>query len=191
MCEQALRAIAVLFLLILLSFGQVREAWGDDYHGQVVDAETGKPIEGAVVVVEWHKKPRVAIGGINYFHNAREALTDADGKFVLDSSPGIDWNPFTYVQEPRIIVFYPGYRPFTPANPQDVGIKGGLSEIAQAFEQGVTVKLTKLASEKELRYFTSKGGFGPVMAPYAVIPNLFRLINVQRKLLGIEELRIP
>ena len=86
----------------------------------MIDAETGKPIEGAVVVVEWHKKPRIAMGGIAYFHNARETLTDADGKFVLDSSPGIDWNPLTYIQEPRIIVFYPGYRPFTPAYMKDL-----------------------------------------------------------------------
>jgi hypothetical protein len=183
--------LMLLLIFLLLPFSQVRGAWGGDYHGQVVDAETGKPIEGAVVVVEWHKKPRVAMGGISYFHNAREALTDADGKFSLDSSPGVDWNPFTYVEEPRIIAFYPGYRPFTPAHPEDVGIKGGLNEIADAFERGVVVKLTKLTSEKELRRFTDRSGFGPIMAPPTVIPNLLRLINVQRKIVGMRELTFP
>ena len=189
--QHMLRLGVALLLLLLLPFGQVRGAWGADYHGQVVDAETGKPIEGAVIVVEWHKKPRVAIGGINYFHNAREALTDADGTFVLDSSPGIDWNPFTYVQEPYIVAFYPGYRPFTAAHPEDIGIKGGLNEISAAFEGGVVVRLTKLKTEKELKYFTSQGTIGGLWAPFGTLPNLIRLINIQRKMAGIGELQYP
>ena len=39
-------------LLLLVPFGQVRAALGADYHGQVVDADTGKPIEGAVVLAQ-------------------------------------------------------------------------------------------------------------------------------------------
>jgi len=188
---QMLRSGVLIFLLILFSFGQLRGAWGADYHGQVVDAETAKPIDGAVVLVEWHKKPRVAMGGIEYFHNARETLTDAEGKFVLDSSSGIDWNPFTYILNPEIIAFSPGYRPFTAAHPEDIGTKGGLSEIAKAFESGVTVRLTKLTSEKELRRYTVISGFGAIMAPSATIPNLKRLMNDSRKLLGNDEFRIP
>ena len=185
-------ALALLFVLFL-PFGQVRGAWGGDYHGQVVDAETGKPIEGAVIVVEWHKKDRIAMGGINYFHNAREAVTDADGKFVLDSSPGIDWNPLTYIQEPEIIAFYPGYRPFTAAHPGDIDLKtrGSLNEIAAAFERGVVVKLTRLKTEKELKSITDKSGAGSIRAPYAMLPNFLRLINIQRKMVGMNELRFP
>lgn len=180
-------------LLVVLFCCEIGSAWAGAYHGQVVDAETGKPIEGAVVVVEWHKKDRVAlIEAGSSFHNAKETLTDAEGKFSLDSSRGIDWNPFTYIQyPPRIIAFYPGYRPFSPAHPEDIGIKGGLGEIEEAFKRGVIVKLRKLNSEKEQRYFTSKGSFGPVMAPYAMIPNLLRVINAQRKMLGMQELSIP
>jgi hypothetical protein len=182
----------VLFFLLLSSLGQLRDARSEDYHGQVVDAETGKPIQGAVVLAEWHKKPRISMSDINYFHNARETVTDGEGKFSLDSSPGIDWNPLTYVdQAPYIVVFYPSYRPFTDAYPEDIGVKGGMKEIADAFERGVVVKLKELRSEKELRKFTSKGGFGPIMAPYAEISNLFRLFNIQRRMLGMEELTLP
>jgi hypothetical protein len=181
-------AVAMLFPVLLLS-GQVTSAWGAPYHGQVVDAETGRPIEGAVVMVEWHKKPRVAMGGIAYFHNARETLTDAEGKFSLDSSPGVDWNPLTAVQEPRIAVFYPGYRPFS-ANEYPSEYRG-LYEIAEAFERGVLVKLIKMKTEKELKYFTSQGTIGGIWAPFGTLPNLVRLINIQRKMAGIDELRYP
>ena len=157
-----------LMLLLLLPFDQVRSAWGAAYHGQVVDAETGKPIEGAVVMVEWHKKAIYEMDGGGRFHNARETLTDAEGKFSLDSSEGINWNPLTIVQAPRIIAFYPGYRAFTAAHPEDIGTKSDLYKIAEAFERGVVVKLTKLTSEKELRRYTTRSGFGLIMAPYTV-----------------------
>jgi hypothetical protein len=189
--EQILRFGVSLFLLILFSFGQLRGAWCADYHGQVVDAETGKPIEGAVVVVEWHKKAIYEMDGGSTFHNAREALTGADGKFVLDSSPGIDWNPLTHIQAPEIIVFYPGYRPFTAAHPEDIGTISDLYEIAEAFEHGVVVKLKKLTSEKEGRRYTDSSGFGSIRASYAIIPNFHRLINVQRKIVGMREITYP
>ena len=141
-------------------------------------------------MVEWHKKPRVAIGGISYFHNAREALTDAEGKFSLDSSPGIDWNPFTYIQEPWIITFYTGYRPFYAAHPEDIGMAAkasSLKKIAEAFEQGVVVKLLRLKTNEELRNIS----IGPIIAPWEYRPHLMRLLNTHYKLAGASEYRGP
>jgi hypothetical protein len=88
-------------------------------------------------------------------------------------------------------VFYPGYRPFTAAHPEDIGTKSDLNEIAEAFERGVVVKLAKLKTEKEQRSVTNKSGAGSIRAPYAVLPNFLRLINIQRKMVGMEELRFP
>lgn len=163
-------------------------AWAANYHGQVIDTETGKPIGGAVVVVEWHKKAFLSMNGGWSFHNVRETLTDAQGNFLLDSSEGINWNPFTFVQAPIIIAFYPGYLPFTPGNPGD--IKGGLYEITDVLERGAVVKLTRLRSDKELKRFTDKSSIGGIRAPYSKIPNLLRLINIQRKMVGLGELSI-
>jgi hypothetical protein len=187
--QGSLRIGFALLALLLLPFGQVRGAWGAYYHGQVVDAETGKPIEGAVVMVEWHKRAIYSMDGGGIFHNARETVTDSDGKFSLDSSEGINWNPLTFVQAPRIIAFYPGYLPFTPGNPGE--IKGGLYEIAETLERGAVIKLTRLKTEKELRNFTDKSGVGSIRAPYAMLPNFLRLINVQRKMVGLDELQFP
>ena len=177
-----------LLLLLLLAFGQARSAWGAAYHGQVVDAETGKPIEGAVVMVEWQKKAFLSMNGGWSFHNARETLTDADGKFSLSSAEGINLNPFTFVQEPRIIVFSPGYRPLTPYNPGEFKHVYG---IAEALEKGATVKLAKITTEQESRRYTDSAGFGLIMATYEMIPNFYRLINVQRKMGGMKELQYP
>ena len=179
-----------LMLLHLLPFDQVRSAWGAADHGQVVDAETGKPIEGAVVMVEWHKKAIYEMDGGGRFHNARETLTDAEGKFSLDSSEGINWNPLTIVQA-QIIAFYPGYRAFTAAHPEDIGTKSDLYKIAEAFERGVDVNSNKVNFRKGVEALYNRSGFGLIMAPYTVVPNLLRLINIQRKLLGIDEFKLP
>src|SRR5438552_10149675 len=42
------------------------------YHGTVVDAETGTPLQGASVTVVWVKRPVIAMDGPEYFHEARE-----------------------------------------------------------------------------------------------------------------------
>ena len=62
---------------------------------KVVDAETGQPLEGAVFVIVWNKKLAVSMNGSRDFHSAKEALTDANGEFLVYGSPGLDWNPFT------------------------------------------------------------------------------------------------
>jgi hypothetical protein len=177
-----------LSLLLLLPFGQVRSALGATYHGQVVDAETGKPLEGSVVAVVWYKKPILAMGGINYFHNARETITDSEGKFSLDGSEGLNWNPFMSVQEPRIIVFQPGYAPLTPDDPREFKDAYG---IAAGLERGAVVTLPKLKTQEEQKNVAMRS-FGLTQGPFfQYLPNFMRLRNVQNKMAGYDELREP
>jgi len=70
--------------------------------GTVVDAETGKPIEGAVVLVEWTIKKGI---GDKHTESVKvaEVLTDKDGKFDL---PGC-YQPF--VEAPDLTIYKRGY----------------------------------------------------------------------------------
>lgn len=70
--------------------------------GRVIDAETGKPIEGAVVLVEWTKTKGF---GLTYTesYKAAEAVSDKEGKFTL---PGC-YSPF--VNEPNVTIYKKGY----------------------------------------------------------------------------------
>ena len=54
--------------------------------GTVVDAETGKPIEGAVVLVEWTKTHGIGEHWTESF-KVEESVTDREGKFTIT---GID-----------------------------------------------------------------------------------------------------
>jgi hypothetical protein len=70
--------------------------------GTVVDAETGQPIEGAVVLVEWTKTKGF---GLTYTESYKvaETLTDKEGKFVL---PGCYSSS---VNAPHVTIYKKGY----------------------------------------------------------------------------------
>jgi hypothetical protein len=69
----------------------------------VVDVETGKPIEGAVVLVEWTKTKGVP--GMSHTESAKviEVVSDKDGKVVI--SGNID----PLVDPPNITIYRKGY----------------------------------------------------------------------------------
>ena len=57
---------------LLLLFITIPAVWGANYHGRVIDAETGKPIEGAVIMVEWHKRA-------NLLHGRGQDISQCEG----------------------------------------------------------------------------------------------------------------
>ena len=151
-------------------------AFGDVYHGTVVDEETGDPLEGASVSVIWYRTPIIQLAGSLYFQNAQETVTDANGKFSLEVSPGIDWSPFTTVVKEQVTVIYkPGYGPFAPGRmPRKFW---EYSERVAAFRKGATIKLAKLKTKEEMREFSILSSLGIVRTPHEKIPNLIRNIK--------------
>jgi hypothetical protein len=153
------------------------------YHGQVLDEETGKPLEGAVVVVVWHTRPIIAMDAPEYFHDAKEALTDAQGRFRMEASPAIEWNPFTVIKKPNIAIFQPGYEPFALLRPLTRQGFKSFEDVDRALQKGATIKLPPLKTQEQLKKSGLDIAIGEV--PSAKIPNLIRVINVQRKTAGL------
>jgi hypothetical protein len=90
-------------------------------HGKVIDADTLKPIEGAVVWAIWMKcRPGIGSGSCQT-GMAKEVLTDASGEWSITGPKGNDdpgfirsilgilvpWN-----ESPRVEYYKPGYFPF-------------------------------------------------------------------------------
>lgn len=72
--------------------------------GTVIDAETGKPIEGAVVFVEWSKSKAKWTGlGYTETYKTVEKVTDKNGKFKVF---GV-FSPF--VNPPIVVIYKKGY----------------------------------------------------------------------------------
>ncbi len=71
--------------------------------GIVVDAETGKPIEGAVILVEWTKTKGIPGLTSHDSYKVVEVVTNKDGKAVIEgvSRPFVDY--------PDVTVYRKGY----------------------------------------------------------------------------------
>ncbi len=104
----------ILFLISSNSFSADRT-----FRGKLIDAETLKPIEGAVVVAVWMKTKAFLIDSTTDFKDAKETLTDKNGEWSITgpegykdpSKPGILYYLGVYVTEsPDFIYYKPGYR---------------------------------------------------------------------------------
>jgi hypothetical protein len=100
----------------------------------------------------------------------------------MDASEGINWNPVTFVDTPRIVIWHPGYGPVSDVYPREFRDLYGIEE---ALKKGAVIKLPKLKTNEELRKFATSS-FVSGLVPRGRIPNLSRSENVQRKLAGLQ-----
>ena len=90
------------------------------FRGKVIDAETLKPIEGALVVAIWRKTKAFLITSTTDFKDAKETLTDKNGEWSITGPEGQDVPKefeLLYViglrhitGGPEIIYYKPGYK---------------------------------------------------------------------------------
>lgn len=102
---------AAIFLFLAAYAAPVLAA--GPWKGKVIDVETKEPLEGAVVLAVWDRYYRTPTGGSTYFYEAKETLTDKDGKFEIPSYTPINLLPIiSYIEGPKFIIFKPGYGSF-------------------------------------------------------------------------------
>jgi hypothetical protein len=108
--------------------------------GTVVDAETGLPIEGAVVLVEWTKTK--GMPGLTYGETYKtvEAVTKKDGIFRIS---GV-LNPF--VNSPIIVVYKKGYVAWS----NNYIFPSWKRREEFKYESGLTIKLEEFKKEYSL-----------------------------------------
>jgi len=190
--------LAVLGALVLASCapvaGQNDEYLGGKtlgpYVGQVVDAETRAPIEGAVVVASWWRD-RVWPGAtISERYAAREVLTDREGRFVLDATQLEEYAPGGTLH-PRFTVFFPGYAAFPPRI-GSTGIafsKGGFLT-GDFSPRGALIGLPRIKTQAERRdHVTTLNPFSLSQRPFRELPEFMRLINRESTSVGLEPYR--
>jgi len=124
------------------------------YKGRVVDAETERPIAGAVVHGTWYK---VALGGASTYYDSYEVFTDSNGEFKI---PGKGLLLLSEIDELLITIFKAGYEEIGP------GTWGGLRALSMrktVIWNGnfVTLKLAKLNMEQRRQ----RGVSMPVLVP--------------------------
>lgn len=100
-------AVIILSVVILFSWLWYRENYTGERTGQVIDALTGEPIEGAVVNYTWHvagfMENAIGGGGPTVSH---ETLTDKEGKYHIPSLRIKRSNIFQLSLEPERVLVY-------------------------------------------------------------------------------------
>lgn len=185
--HRALVALPLMLALAVAAAGQEEE--GDylegftrgPYRGLVVDAATGQPLEGAVVVAAW-ERVRVYPGQwATVPYAAREVLTGRDGRFILDAREVEERAP-RRTRPPRFTIFLPGYAAYpTSAFSHSGGFTRG-----KTFENaGMVVGLPRLETLELRRKHVRELSDVDFYVPLGDIPILVRLLNVERAALGL------
>lgn len=119
------------------------------YVGKVIDAETGQPIEGAVVHAAWFKR-RLAASTLHY--DDYECLTDQNGDFNI---PGQGVVPY-YVDWPLLAIFKAGYQHLKPT--YWLTLKGGFPRVVTWRGNEPTFRFKRLSMEERLRRSVGEAG---------------------------------
>ena len=101
-------SLAVISILIVL--GTITCAYAirydGPYSGRVIDADTGAPLEGVVVLGVWNSEITTPGGAVHDFYDARETVTDKKGEFEI---PGMGFRILSNVTPMDVLIFKAGY----------------------------------------------------------------------------------
>lgn len=104
------KIIILLMIILVISTSTTTSIAGGPWKGKIIDIDTKEPIEGAVVLAIWERAYRTVSGDKTYFYEAKEVLTDKDGKFEIPAYTPINLLPLiSYIKGPYFIIFKPGY----------------------------------------------------------------------------------
>jgi hypothetical protein len=106
-----MRAIFIFFTLnlALCALTMSADAAGP-WKGKIIDIETKEPLEGVVVVAVWERVYRTPAGPSSYFYEAKEVLTNNDGRYEIPAYTPINLFPIiSFMRGPKFIIFKPEY----------------------------------------------------------------------------------
>lgn len=180
-------------LLLAITFGFLFGCAGSHefgpYKGKVVDADTGEPIEGAVVFIKFFTRVSSVGGSTAYNADAVEVLTDKNGEYnipvqrlaVYTFLHGWDKNGY-------VTIFKPGYGAF-PGHPQS-GPKY-MPSYSIPENEYYLIKLPKLKTREEReRNLGYASGYDVFRIPIEKQQIILKLYNTESKNIGLSPIPI-
>ena len=161
------------------------------WRATIVDAETGQPLEGVVVVAAFTKYTKHLAGTAGgEYYGSDEVVTGPDGRFEIPARNL--WNPIRVFTEVRVefTIAKPGYgraktRP-TPEQREEWGWGQGLSWTAILEKESVILEMPPLKTrEARHAYYRAPGRTVDLRVPRALIPKFVEAENQERAYLGL------
>lgn len=148
------------------------------YRGRVVDRETGAPLAGAAVMAVWQQRRNGIAHSVVRPYAAREVLTDAAGRFVLDARELEEGAPWT-TEPPQFWMFLPGYQSY------QMGHFDPTWPVPRDFARvEPTVALRPLRTDRERREALPWFGGTFSRRQFTAVPRFMGLVNAERRRLG-------
>jgi hypothetical protein len=163
------------------------------WKAQVVDAETGEPLEGVVVLMYWVTYTSSWAGWAGGdFHDAEEVVTGPDGRFVVPRRLVFTLIPWKKVSR-EMVIFKPGYGQwrFREARQWDKlprwESKAKFEEAWKRFEgEGVVLELSPLKTREErLKFYDGPYGHAPTLVPPERTRRLDEARDTEARYLGL------
>src|SRR3990170_5561703 len=130
-----------LMLIITCVLSATIAVASGSWKGKIIDIETKEPLEGAVVLAVWERVYRTPAGASSYFYEAKEVLTDKEGKFEIPLYTPINLVPLiSYMRGPLFTIFKPGYGSLTMV--LDKYLKGVTAEVYEMELSGKKYRLS-------------------------------------------------
>lgn len=101
-----LMAVVTIFGMLVISGCVYAARYDGPYHGKVIDADTGEPIEGVVILGVWKTAQFSPAGATHNFYDARETVTDKNGDFSI---PGMGLRVLSNLEPMDVTIFKAGY----------------------------------------------------------------------------------
>lgn len=100
------KLIALIYFLLFLPACAYPLRYDGPYEGRIIDAETGHPLEGVVVLGVWYKEEPTVAGAVSSYYDAKETVTDKNGNFYI---PGKGLKILSNVGVMNVLIFKAGY----------------------------------------------------------------------------------
>lgn len=173
------RLVIVISVALLLVVAAYCIHSDGPYKGKVVELDSGKPIEGAVVAASWSIETWINTWK---FCDARETLTDKNGEFTLPNGWCIK-HPFAIMHLPEVTVFRQGYLGYPPISftRERIIIAG---KVFNNKNQYYLIELGKPKTREERELTYGNAGFSDDESRKR-LPILLRLLNEERGNLGL------
>ncbi len=179
-----LKIAGFLFILLCVYMNSAFTHKFGPYHGKVVDAQNGEPIEGAVVLVGFHTKGGSVGGWVHHFLDAVEVITNEKGEFRI---PAQRYTGFKFMRiwdkQCDALIFSPGYGAY-PGHKVSYSEPEYNPSWTLLENTHVTFYLPKLLTRKERKDNLHNVTY-PAGTPIDLMPNLKRLENKERVYVGL------
>ena len=163
------------------------------WRATIVDAETGRPLEGVVVVAAFTKYTKHLAGTAGgEYYGSDEVVTGPDGRFEIPARNL--WNPVRIFSEVRmeLTVVKPGYGRFgllTTQEQKEALMKMSLSKLSvwpSLEEDNAVLEMAPLKTrEARLQYYGTTGWTVTHRVPRALIPRFLEAERQERAYLDL------